>query len=164
VYTTLLLIHSLLRWLVVASLLYALFRAYRGLARNREFSKTDNAVRHWAATFTHIQLMVGYTLYFISPLIKAFFASKGEGLHNIDLAFFSVIHVLLMTAAVVVVTIGSARAKRKSNSRDKYRTMLKWFAAGLLMIFVAIPWPFSPLARRPWFRTAITIDQGHPTT
>ena len=155
-HTALLLIHSLLRWLVVASLLYAIFRAYKGLANGTPFSKSDNAVRHWTATLTHIQFMIGYTLYFISPLIKAFFANKSEGLHNADLTFFSIIHILLMTTAVVVITIGSARAKRKEHSRDKYKTMLGWFAAGTLIIFIAIPWPFSPLAKRPWWRTAMT--------
>lgn len=156
-YTALLLTHSLFRWLVVASLLYAIVRSYRGLTTGASFSKADNAVRHWTATFSHIQFMIGYTLYFISPLIKAFFANKREGLHIIDLSFFAVIHILLMTIAVVVITIGSARVKRKEHSGDKYRTMLRWFAAGLLIIFIAIPWPFSPLAKRPWLRTAAPI-------
>jgi hypothetical protein len=155
VHTALLLIHSFLRWLVVASLLYAIFRAYRGLATQAPFSKADNAVRHWTATFTHIQFMIGYTLYFISPLIKAFFANKREGLHIIDLSFFAIIHIFLMTIAVVVITIGSASAKRKEHSPDKYRTMFRWFSAGLVVIFIAIPWPFSPLAKRPWFRTGL---------
>lgn len=159
-YPALLFTHSLFRWLVVVSLFYAIFRSYRGLATGASFSKTDNIIRHWTATFTHIQFMIGYTLYFISPLIKAFFANKRAALHIIDLSFFAIIHMLLMTVAVVVITIGSARAKRKEHSPDKYRTMLRWFAAGLLIIFVAIPWPFSPLAKRPWFRTSASIT--HP--
>jgi hypothetical protein len=162
VYTALLLIHSLCRWLVIVSLFYAILRAYNGIANNIPFSKSDNTLRHWTATFTHIQLMIGYTLYFISPLVKTFFVNKSEGLHNADLTFFSIIHILLMTAAVVVITIGSARTKRKETGRDKYKTMLRWFAAGILIIFVAIPWPFSPLAKRPWWRTAmITLHRSH---
>jgi len=157
VYTTLLLIHSLLRWLVVMSLLYAIFRTYKGLNANTPFSKADNVLRHWTATFTHIQFMVGYTLYFISPLVKAFFANKHDGVHNVELSFFSLVHILLMTVAVVVITIGSARTKRKDQSRDKYKAMLRWFSAGLLIILLAIPWPFSPLAKRPWLRTGIPI-------
>jgi len=161
VHTALLLIHSLLRWLVVAGLLYAIYRAYNGLATRAPFSKTDNAIRHWTATVVHIQFTTGYTLYFTSPLIKIFFANTRDGLRILDLSFFAVIHIVLMTAAVVVITIGSARAKRKEQDRDKHKTMLRWFTAGLLIIFVAIPWPFSPLAKRPWIRAATPITHLH---
>ena len=162
-YTTLLFIHSFLRWLVVASLLYAIFRAYRGLTTRATFSKRDDSTRHWTATLVHIQFMIGYTLYFISPIINAFFANKHDGLHNMALSFFSIIHLLMMTGAVVVITIGSARAKRRAHSSDKYKTMFTWFGTGLLIIFMAIPWPFSPLAKRPWLRTGLSITYHIPS-
>jgi hypothetical protein len=30
--------------------------------------------------------------------------------------------------------------------------MALWFTAALLLILVAIPWPFSPFAQRPYLR------------
>jgi cbb3-type cytochrome oxidase subunit 3 len=30
--------------------------------------------------------------------------------------------------------------------------MLVWFTIALIIIFIAIPWPFSPFANRPYFR------------
>jgi hypothetical protein len=162
VYTALLIAHSIIRWLVVVSLLIAIIRTYRALTTNAPFTATDNAIRHWTATFTHIQLMVGYALYFISPLIKAFYANKQQGLHNGTLTFFSVIHLLLMTTAIVIITIGSARAKRQSTDHAKHKTMLTWFTAGFAIIFIAIPWPFSPLTQRPWLRPMKhSIHQPH---
>ncbi len=151
-YSTLLFFHSGFRWLVLASLLYALLRAYTGYTSNRTFTKTDNSIRHWVATISHIQLIIGFTLYFISPIVKYFIAQKKEAIQHLDTAFFGIIHISLMLIAVVVITIGSASAKRKPSDKEKFKTMLLWFSAALLLILLAIPWPFSPLANRPYFR------------
>ena len=57
-----------------------------------------------------------------------------------------------MLAALILITIGSALAKRRQTDRDKFMTLLIWFSVGLTLIFLAIPWPFSPFANRPYFR------------
>jgi len=49
-YSTLLVFHSLIRWLVLAFLVYSIYRAFIGFTKNKPFSKTDNAFRHWTAT------------------------------------------------------------------------------------------------------------------
>ena len=152
-YSTLLFFHSIFRWLVLASLIYAVFRAYTGYTSNGSFTETDNSIRHWTATISHIQLMIGFTLYFISPIVKYFLAQKKEAIQHLDIAFFGIIHISMMLIAVVIITIGSASAKRKHTDKEKFKTTLLWFSAALLLIFLAIPWPFSPLAHRPYFRT-----------
>ena len=151
-YALLLFFHSLFRWLVLVSLLYAIFRAYKGYTTNSLFTKTDNSIRHWTATIAHVQLVLGFMLYFTSPIIKYFFANFKQEIQRIDLAFFGVIHFLFMLTAIVVITIGSALAKRKLTDKEKFRTMLVWFSIALGLISLAIPWPFSPLANRPYFR------------
>ncbi len=151
-YSSLLFFHSLFRWLVLLSLGYAIFRAYRGYTGKTLFTKADNSVRHWTATLAHIQLTLGFTLYFTSPIIKYFFANFKQEIQRIDLTFFGLIHFVLMLIAIVVITVGSALAKRRPTDTEKFRTMLVWFSVALGLIFLAIPWPFSPLANRPYFR------------
>jgi len=151
-YQILLLFHNYIRWLVLASLLYAIFRAYKGYVSKSEFSKTDNAVRHWTATITHMQFMLGMLLYFQSPIIKYLGANFKKALNNFDVTFFGLIHSSLMLTAVVFITMGSAKSKRKPTDREKFKTMLVWFLIALIIIFIAIPWPFSPFANRPYFR------------
>jgi len=141
-----------MRWLVLASIVYAIYRAYRGYSSNTQFSKTDNAVRHWTATIAHIQLLIGIILYTQSPIIKYFWQNFNEAVQNLDLAFFSLLHLILMLAAIILITIGSALSKRKTTDKEKFKTMLVWFSVSLIIIFIAIPWPFSPLANRPYFR------------
>ena len=151
-YAYLIFFHSIVRWLVLGSLLFAIFRSYRGYSSNAVFTRTDNSIRHWTATIAHIQLTIGSVLYFTSPMIKFFLSNFKEQLHNLDLSFFGVIHILLMTVAVVLITIGSAKAKGQSIDQEKFRTMLVCFSIALVIIFIAIPWPFSPLAGRPFIR------------
>jgi hypothetical protein len=151
-YAKLIILHSYFRWLVLASLLLAIYRAYKGHVSKSTFSKTDNAARHWTATIAHIQLLIGMVLYFRSPVVKYFWGDFRESIGNLDSAFFGLIHMLLMLAAIVLITIGSAMAKRKESDREKFKTMLIWFSIALMIIFIAIPWPFSPLANRPYFR------------
>lgn len=152
-YSTLLVFHSLIRWLVLAFLLYSIYRAFVGYIHNKTFSKTDNAFRHWTATIAHIQLMIGIILYTQSPIVNYFWRKTETGLQNLDLTFYGIIHIFLMLTAIVVLTIGSALAKRQPTDKEKFKTMLLWFSIALIIIFIAIPWSFSPLSSRPHFKT-----------
>jgi thiosulfate reductase cytochrome b subunit len=151
-YPYLLVFHSLFRWLVLASLLFAIYKAYTGYFHNRPFTKSDNAIRHWTATIAHIQLITGIILYIKSPVVQYFWSNPGEAFHYSDTAFFGLYHFILMLTSVMVVTIGSALAKRKPADREKFKIMLIWFGIALFIIFIAIPWPFSPFANRPYLR------------
>ncbi|WP_233565959.1 MULTISPECIES: hypothetical protein [unclassified Flavobacterium] len=84
--------------------------------------------------------------------MKYFWKNFKEGIQNKEFAFFGLLHIFLMLISIVLITIGSALAKRKAADEDKFKTMLLWFSIALLIIFIAIPWPFSPLANRPYYR------------
>lgn len=151
-YPTLLVLHSFVRWIVLIFLLYSIYRAFTGLVRNKAFSKTDNAFRHWTATVAHIQLMIGIYLYTQSPVAKSYWMPSQAPGQDFDLTFYGLLHSLLMLSSIVVLTIGSALAKRKPADKEKFKTMLIWFSIALLIICIAIPWPFSPLSNRPYLR------------
>jgi hypothetical protein len=147
-----LLLHSAFRWLLLIALLCSIARAAWGYARSTAFSAADNALRHWTATVAHLQLVMGMWLYLESPVTHAFRQAPAAGLRQPELRFFGILHIGCMLLAVILLTIGSAMAKRRKTDREKFRTMLTWFSLTLLIILIAIPWPFSPLARRPLFR------------
>lgn len=151
-YQSLIFIHSIVRWLVLLSLLYSILISYRGYTAKRTFTKADNTARHWTATVAHIQLTIGILLYSQSPLIKYLLSNFRMAVLNREPAFFGLVHISLMLTAIVFITVGSALAKRKLSDHEKFKTMLIWFAISLIIIIIAIPWPFSPLANRPYFR------------
>ncbi|GEJ47363.1 hypothetical protein [Chryseobacterium sp. ON_d1] len=151
-YQTLTFLHSFTRWLVLISLIYAVYRSFKGYFLNRKFTETDNTVRHWTATIAHLQLVLGMIFYFKSPVIQYFWQHFNEAKESFDHIFFGLIHISMMFTAIMIVTIGSALAKRKLSDKEKFRTMGIWFSTALIIIFLAIPWPFSPFANRPYFR------------
>lgn len=152
-YAFLLLSHSIVRWLIVPAMTYALFLSFRGWWQKRPFTKSDDIVRHVTATLTHIQLMIGYVLYFNSPFISYFRTHFKEAIRQFDFVFFGVIHITLMTIAIIVVTIGSSTAKRHESDTAKFKTVAIFYTIAFIIILSAIPWPFSPLSARPYFRT-----------
>jgi hypothetical protein len=151
-YYNILVIHSIMRWLVLISLLYAIIMAFRGYSFHHPFSKLDNSIRHWTATIAHFQLVIGITIYMKSPLVKFFWGSLKESKSQLEPAFFGWIHGSIMILAILVITIGSAVAKRNELDREKFKAMLLWYSVALILMIITIPWPFSPLANRPFFR------------
>jgi hypothetical protein len=149
-YAVLMTVHSLMRWLVLAGLLMAIVRSFKGWFAGRTFGRADNTIRHGVATIAHIQLVVGYLLYFTSPLVTYFRSNINTAIHNSDARFFGLIHIIAMTIAVIVVTLGSSLAKRKVGDRAKFKTIAIAFTVALAIIALAIPWPFSPFAKRAW--------------
>jgi hypothetical protein len=145
-------LHSLVRWFVVIALLVSIIRAYRGWLSKKSFTRLDNSLRHWTATITHIQLILGLTLYFISPIVSYFLRNFRDAVHEREIRFFGMEHSLMMTIGIVIITIGSVKAKRRQTDIEKFKTMAIWFTIGFLIILSSIPWAFSPLTSRPYFR------------
>ncbi|SDL65279.1 hypothetical protein SAMN05421823_107163 [Catalinimonas alkaloidigena] len=152
-YSILLTLHSFVRWLVLISLLLAIVRGYRGWLAHQPFSRRDNALRHWTATVAHVQLILGIGLYFISPLVAYFLDHFQAAMQQREIRFFGMEHSSMMLLGIVLITVGSMRAKRAATDRQRFKTMALWYTAGLLVILSSIPWAFSPLVSRPWFRT-----------
>lgn len=151
-YNTLLALHSLTRWLVLGSLALALFCAYRGWLLKKTVSKTDNQIRIISAAVAHVQLVLGLTLYFISPIVNYFLHNFKTAVHERVIRFFGLEHITMMLVAIVLITIGSANAKRKPTDEQKFKTWAIWYTVALVIIFFSIPWAFSPLTSRPYYR------------
>lgn len=151
-YTILLILHSLLRWFVLISLIYTIYRSYKGWFSGDLFTPRDNKIRNITVIIAHIQLLVGLGLYAISPIIHNLFQNFGEAVQQSAVRFYGMEHSILMIIAIVLITIGSAKAKRLTDDTKKFKTLAVWFTIGLIIILVSIPWPFSPIDARPFFR------------
>ncbi len=151
-YAFILALHSLLRWGVLASLLYAIARAYAGWIGKKKYTKQDNTARTVAASFAHLQLVVGVVLYFISPIVKYFLQNFKTAVHERQIRFFGMEHNIVMIVGIIVITIGSILSKRGKTDTQRFRIMAICYLIGLLIILSSIPWPSSPMVARPWFR------------
>jgi lauroyl/myristoyl acyltransferase len=58
----------------------------------------------------------------------------------------------MIIIAIVFITIGNIRSKKMDTDASKYKQVLIWFGLALLVIIVAMPWPFRPDGiGRGWF-------------
>ena len=144
-YITFLTIHNILRWLLLASMLYTLFTSIEGLWNKRSYSQMDNISRVLTNIISHTQLIIGLTLYFVlSPITKFFIQNGSQG--SEQMTFFALKHSIMMVLAVVAMTIGGSVAKRAATDVKKFRSIAVWFTIALILVLSAIPW------FRPFFR------------
>lgn len=132
--------HSGLRYVVLGLLIAAIFIAYSNWQKSKE---GDSKVYLFALIATHTQLLIGLILYIMSP--KVDFSLISEKVFR----FYSIEHVFMMVIAIVLITIGRVRSKKLTGA-DKHRTILYFYAMALIIILVAIPWPFRNLGSA-WF-------------
>lgn len=79
----------------------------------------------------------------------------GEAMKNPELRFWSVEHISMMLIAIILITIGSVRAKRVLTDEAKHKQVAVFFLIALAIIFIAIPWPWKEIARG-WYMEHVT--------
>lgn len=138
-YAILIQIHSVLRWAVLLTAVLAVASAWMGASGGRPYKKGLSVS---FVVSVHVQLLIGLVLYAVSPLREAAFADFGAAMKAAPLRFVAVEHILMMLIAAVVATIGSARARRAASDIDKNKKAALFFTIALVIMLVAIPWPF----------------------
>ena len=97
-------------------------------------------------------MVLGIGLYCISPVVRYFMSYFKKAVHEREIRFFGMEHITMMLIAIALITVGSAKSKRQTTDRQRFRIMAIWFTIALVIIFASIPWHFSPFTRRPYFR------------
>ncbi|MEX2602824.1 MAG: cytochrome B, partial [Gracilimonas sp.] len=126
-YNGLLHAHSGLRWIVLVLIVWALVKAISGWTGQKEYQKSDRLSALLALIFTHIQLLIGLVLFFISPRVS--FESGMMG--NSVLRFFTVEHTLMMIIAIALITFGFSSAKRIEEAVSKHKRIAVTYGIGL---------------------------------
>jgi hypothetical protein len=151
-YTILLSLHSITRWLVLIAAIYAIYLALSGLIKKSAWTKKDDRAGMMFASMVDIQLLLGLVLYFfVSPITTAALRDFAGAMLNAGTRFFTVEHSLIMLIGLVMVHVGRAFSKKGANDRQKHLRAAVWFIISLVLILVAIPWPFMSVGR-PLFR------------
>lgn len=138
--------HSGMRWLTLILLVVAVGNGLSKWLSKSEFTGTDRKINLFALIFTHIQILIGLVLYFISPRVNF----GGEIMGDAVTRFFVIEHPLTMIIAAVLITIGNSRSKKMEGSENKFKSTAIFYGVGLLLILSRIPWPFQDLGAG-WF-------------
>lgn len=139
-------VHSGLRWVALALLLFAIVNAMLKL-KSGKYEKSDKMLNLFAMVLLHIQILVGTILAFVTGKISY----TAGWMKNPQLRFFGLEHILLMVIAVTLITIGRKKAEKALDPAKKHKTILIWYTIVLVIIFAAIPWPFRTALGGSWF-------------
>ncbi|MBK9015349.1 MAG: cytochrome B [Saprospiraceae bacterium] len=128
--------HSGLRWVVLALLIAATFMALLKWRSNATYTDGSRKLNLFTMISMHVQLLLGLALFFMSD--KVDFSQMKEAMYR----FFSVEHSVMMLLAIALVTIGHSKSKKATEDARKFRTIFIFYGLALLLVLVAIPWPF----------------------
>ncbi len=140
-YETIQIVHSYLAYVVLAILFLAVANAIMGWVSNKMFTmEKDLRLSLFALIFSHIQLLVGLLLFFISANGLKAIQSLGMGGLNAPARLLAVEHPFINIIAIVLITIGWSRHKKFMEGRKKFKSIAIFYGLGLVLILSRIPW------------------------
>lgn len=128
--------HSGWAYLVLITLVIAVVNTLIGRNSKKEFSAQDRKIALFALIATHLQLVFGFVIYFISPLGMA---SLGQ-MSDKAIRLTSLEHPLINIIAIALITIGWSKHKKAADSQAKFKSIFLFYGLGLLLILSRIPW------------------------
>jgi hypothetical protein len=142
-YTGLVHLHNLLRWVVLIALIITIIQ----LVLKKGALKTSKILLISA----HTTLLLGLYQYFFGSvgfqLIKTAAGGMKEVMKDAASRFWAVEHAFSMILAIVFITIGHVLYKKSG----KTNPTLVFFILALVLILLMTPWPFKAGVGRPWY-------------
>ena len=148
---TLLILHNLIRWLILIFAFWTVISALTGLSAKRDYSVSDGRSNFFFMLSMDIQLLIGLILYFSNGWFESL-KHMGESMKDPMVRFFTMEHSVMMIIAWILVHAGRVSVKKAKTPQAKFKKTLLFFVIALLIILIAIPWPFREAVARPWFR------------
>jgi hypothetical protein len=133
-------IHSYWAYLVLLILSIAVVNAIIGFTQKKEFKDKDLRIGLFALIVSHIQLLLGLVWYFMSPWFDALKNDTSQVMADKEVRLLAVEHPIIMLLAIVCITIGWSKHKKKTEDAAKFKTFAIFYGIGLLLILSRIPW------------------------
>lgn len=139
-YETVQVLHSYWAYLALLILVFATGNALVKFFGNKKFYDKDLRIALFALIVSHIQLLLGLIVYVVSPLGLKMIQIAGMGGMNAAQRQMAVEHPFVGTLAIVFITIGFSKHKKKLTAKKKFKTLSIFYLIGLILILSRIPW------------------------
>ncbi|MFV9549733.1 hypothetical protein [Algibacter sp. PT7-4] len=134
-------LHSYWAYLVLIILIIAAANAIIKTIGDKEYEANDFRKSLFTLIVSHIQLLIGIVLYFVSPRLQLFSESgMGEIMKDAVNRLYLVEHPLVNIIAVALITIGYSKHKKKLTSKAKLKTIAIFYTMALVLFLSRIPW------------------------
>lgn len=152
-YTALLHLHNLMRWVILLLLIIAIIKSFVGMTSNMPLTDGDKRIGLFLMISAHLTLLIG--LYqWLAGRYGVFTTTVPDGIDVMKNAFYRfywIEHPIGMIIAVALITIGRAQSKKKILDVVKHKRAFWYYLVALIIIIATIPWPFRADIGRPWF-------------
>ena len=149
-YTTVLALHSWIRWVALIAAVGTTLAALRG-----KVAGANSLADRWgmiAMMVLDTQMLLGLLLYFVlSPNTKAIMEDFGAAMKDPALRFWAVEHTVTMFGAIAVAHVGRVLARKAASPAAKRTRLLICFGLSTVLLILGMPWPGRP-GGRPLFR------------
>ena len=133
-------VHSYWAFFVLTILFIAILNALIRIISKKSFNSTDLKISLFGLIFSHIQLLIGLILYFISPWFDQW-SSLGMGvMKNNESRLYLVEHPITNILAIFFITIGWSLHKKQSESSKKFLRISLFYGFGYILLLSRIPW------------------------
>ncbi|SRR5690606_25684813 len=150
-YSYLLIIHSYLRWLVLASILIGLLFIIIKRSKKAIYTTKDYQLFKVIKNVFNLQFLVGILLLTQSPMVKAFWSEVSQAVKWREIRFFGLEHPFMMILGVILLNVFTDKTKDRIGTHT-FNYLFVSYLIILFILFVSIPWSFSPFTARPNLR------------
>lgn len=138
-------LHSYWAYLVLLILILATINALIKYFGKKEFHAKDFRISLFTLIVSHIQLLMGLLLYFVSPRFNLFKdIGMGEVMKDAVNRLYLIEHPFINILAVVLITIGYSKHKKKLTSIAKFKVIAIFYTIALVLYLSRIPWDVWP--------------------
>lgn len=131
-------LHSTIAFVLLIVFALAVVFHIIGFLTSSEYTKGHRVSALVGLIATHLQLLAGLVLYFISPLGVS--NLSGDTMKDSLGRLYALEHPLINLIAIVLITVGYSKAKKAITSRQKFSNIAIFYGLGLILILSRIPW------------------------
>jgi hypothetical protein len=139
-YEIILKLHSYWAYLVLLILIIAVVNAFLKVFGDKAYEAKDFRISLFTLIVSHIQLLIGLLLYFVSPRFELWGEMGGEVMKNAVARLYLVEHPLVNIIAIAFITIGYSKHKKKLTSKAKLKPIAIFYTLALVLFLSRIPW------------------------
>lgn len=133
-YNGLLFTHSYLRYIILILLVVVIITSLMGMTNRKPYTNGDNKLSLYLFIATHLQLLLGLILFFVSPVVQF----SAEAMKNAATRYWLVEHNTAMLIAIVFITLARTTSKKMTDSNAKHKRMFIFNLIALIIIVLAI--------------------------
>jgi len=140
-YPHLLAFHGLLRWVVLAAAVAAIFVASSGWNGTKPAGAMLLRFSIIFVAAMDLEFLLGLLLYFgASPVTRMAFQNMAVAMKDHEMRFFTIEHTTYMFLALVLAHVGGVLSRKAKTDLAKYRGAAICYGLSFLLMLAGIPW------------------------